>query len=132
MATIITGAFIIVPVGILFIIMGKVFLVLKKALTALHINFDKSTPFADLLNTLLIIFFILLLCLLCGSFATPKGKGKFIDTGELFIVNSDDVVKTDITHAQALQLMPSMGEGAWALLHKHFEKDFPRQKRKTE
>jgi uncharacterized membrane protein len=198
-ATIISGVFLIVPVGILFIIMKKVIDVLKIILAALNMSFDKSTPFADLLNTLLVVLFVLLICFLCGIMARHQLGTRFVawleknvlshlpgyyyfkgtaegvlgvsgeeafrevvlfrhgdhfllgfkvevisaaavavfipdvprpDTGELFIVSSDDIITTDITHMEAMQLMRGIGKGASARLSKYFDKGFPAVEKK--
>ncbi len=192
-ATIISGVFFIVPVGILFIILEKVIGLLKKVLTALDMSFNKSTPFADLLNTMLVVLFVLLVCFLCGIMARHRGGARFIawleinvlsrlpgyyffkgtaegvldvegddsfrevvlfrhgdhfllgfkvevispaavavfipdvprpDTGEFFIVRTQDIVATDMTHMEALRLMRGMGKGSSALLARYFDKEF--------
>jgi uncharacterized membrane protein len=80
--SIVRGIIFLMPIGILLIILSKLFYVIKKVLAALDLRYHETTVTRAIINNLVIIFLLLFVCFLAGYFAKLQWGKKLIKNVE--------------------------------------------------
>ncbi len=71
-ATAARGLFLIIPIGIVVIMLGKVYSLLQRLMTAMRLNFEGQTFMHTSVKNIIAIFFLLLICFLAGMLTRLK------------------------------------------------------------
>ncbi|NCD72356.1 DUF502 domain-containing protein [Mucilaginibacter agri] len=111
-ASIITGIFFLIPIGIVFIIFEKIFNVVKKIQVALHLKVTGTAYIHALINDVLVVLIILLLCFLAGL-AGQKQWGKSL---------VDIIEKNVLQHLPGYDYTKSTAQGILGINDHRFNK----------